>query len=139
MALELVNNQVVETGGARPFVEFYEHAKKVGVGKFEPVIYIKIKNPGYKDFMSRPATDEDKAEYSAEWAAFQKGVELTEGRTPLSQLPAYKTAWELELRVMGIDCVEVLAGREEPEQDYLKPMHKQAVMFMKLQETENEH
>lgn len=138
MSLKIVNGKIVEETGARSFVEFYEHAKKVGVGKFDTVIYITIKPVGCKDFMSRPATDADKAEYPVEWQNFQQGISTTEGVTGLGQLPAFKTAFGLELEAKGISSVEELAARSEPEEDYLKKLWQQARVYIQLQDAENE-
>lgn len=139
MELAEVNGKIVELGGPKPFVEFYEHPKKVGIGQYETVIFIKIKPKGCRDFMSRPATDEDKRDYADAWAMFQKGVTPEEGRTPLGQLPSFKTAFKLELEAKyGVECVEDLAAREQPPENYLVPIWRDARNYIKLLEMQND-
>ena len=136
----MVGGQVVDDDAVLPVVTFYEHARRVAFDKYINVDYIKIKAPGVRDFMSRVATDADKAEHSAEWDAYQRGqFSQEEGETPLTLLPAFKTAFAMELKSRGIDCIEVLAARGEPEQEYLLPMYKQAKKYVMLLEDDNEH
>ena len=138
MGLRIENGQVVDDEAIKLNVSFYEHARKVGVGKYAAVDYIKVRAPGFRDYMSRPATDDDKASYPKEWDAYQGGKQADTGETPLTMLPSFKTAFALELKLQGITCIEVLGSRGEPDADYLKPMWKEARNYIKLQEMNNE-
>lgn len=142
MQFELVNGEIKDVEMLPTNVSFYEHAKKVGVGKFVPIDYIKIKTVGQRDFMSRPATDDDKAAYPNEWAAYQAGLsEEDEGITPLNSLAKHKQAFALELANLGIHTVEELAAMPEAPFDYLEPMYREAkarLMALELLESEDE-
>jgi len=136
MSLMLVNGSVVETNQPKLRVEFFEDAKKIGIGKFESATFIKVRAPGVRDYVSRLATENDIQEYPAEYALFVEGDTLEEG-TPLSQLPGYKKAFALELAAMGIESCEDLAERSEAPEDYLAQMYAQACMFVKLKEIDD--
>ncbi len=56
MSLREVNGQIVDSE-VKVTAHFYEHAKKVGVKKYEPVDYISVKAVGARDYMSRPFTN----------------------------------------------------------------------------------
>jgi hypothetical protein len=133
MELQEINGKVVEVG-TPPTATFYEHPKKVGIGKYKSVDYVSVRAPGFKDYMSRPATEQDKVDFPDAWANYQGGMEQVTGSTPLTMLPAYKTAFMLELKVRGITCIEQLADAPAPHEDYLTPIWNQAKLYMTLAE-----
>jgi hypothetical protein len=134
--LRLVNGQIREDH-APLHAEFYEHAKRVAIDKWIPVINVRLKSPKYRDSHSRIATDEDKLEYPDAWKKFQAGDEQQTNGTPLGQLPANKTAFSMELKARGIDTVELLAALPEAPADYMEPMWKQAKKFVQLSEADD--
>ncbi len=134
----MLDGKIVDDEATPAVVTFYEHARRVGFNEWINVDYIKIKAPGVRDFMSRAATDEDKAEYSEEYEAYQRGqFREEEGNTPLTLLPSHKTAFAMELKAMGIESIEVLGARDMPEKEYLVPMWKQAKKFIKMLEDDD--
>jgi hypothetical protein len=134
--LRIVQGRVVEDGPPLR-AEFYEHAKKVGIGKWEPTVYFSLKAPGVRDWRSREATEQDKLDHPEAWKRFQQGVKQSDEGTGLTQLPAHKTAFEFELRAMGVDTVEGLALLDEPPAEHLIGMWKQARMFVQLSESDD--
>lgn len=140
MGYKLVGDKVIdEEETSRLVVSFYEHSKKCGIGRWKPADYIKIRAAGVKDFMSRPVTEEDKQNYPTQWQDYQDGKgNSEEGETPLTMLPAHKTAFALELKLQGITSIEVFGSRPKPkpEAHHLVPMWKQAVMFLKIKDDE---
>lgn len=139
MGLRVENGVIVEDGpGVK--AEFYTHPRKVGPQKWEPTTYIKVRARGARDFVSRRATDADKADFPEAWALFQRG-ETGEGGTPLTMLPARTEAYELELEVMGIESVEALAELDSVPEDesgepkvHLAKMLQQAKRYVQLKE-----
>lgn len=140
MKFELVGGEIKDVEVMPSNASFYEHAKKVGPSKYIPVDYIKIKTVGQRDFMSRPATDEDKAAYPQEWAAYQSGLSVeNEGTTPLNSLANHRQAFALDLANMGIHTIEELAIKQEVP-DYLIPMWKEAkarILALEIMESED--
>lgn len=134
MTLRLVNGQIIEMGGPKPHVSFYEFAVKVGVGQYKPVDFVKIVTPGQRDYMSRPATDRDKQNYPDEWAAYQAGQQETESSdTRLDALPAYKTYFGLELKARGIETIQQLAAQESCPIDGCERLWDQAKRWILLE------
>lgn len=134
--LRIVQGRVVEDGPPLQ-AEFYEHAKKVGIGQWKPTVYFSLKAPGVRDWRSREATEQDKLDHPEAWERFQRGVVQANEGTALRQLPAHKTAFELELKARGIDTVELLAEQQEAPAEHLADMWRQARMFVQLLEAEN--
>lgn len=127
---------VVDTQDLPAIAEFYEGSKKIGIGKFEPCIYVKLHAPGSRDSISYIATDEHRQEYASAWELFQAGLTLPDG-TDLEQLPACKAAFVMELKALNITTVEALAALDEPPEEYLRDMWKQAVNYVKLLEMDD--
>lgn len=130
--------EYIEADSPKANAEFYEHPKRIAIDKWEPTAYIKLRAPNSRDSFSRQATEDDKLAYPEEWEQYQSGTSNDDGSTPLGQLPASKTAFELELRVAGIDTVELLAALEEPPEEYMSTMWKQAKMFVELDKISDE-
>jgi hypothetical protein len=134
----MLGGKIVDDEATPVVVSFYEHARRVGFDKWINVDYIKTKAPGVRDFMSRAATDDDKAEHPEAWDAYQRGqVGEEEGNTPLTLLPSHKTAFAMEFKSMGVESIEVLGARDKPGQDYLIPMWKQAKKYITLLEDDD--
>lgn len=124
MGLRVVNGVIVEGEVSKPHVKFITHPRKVGIGKFEDTPYIQKRGRGCRDGITRKATEEDKAEFPEEWAAYQSGESL-DGGTLLNALPAWTKAIELELDAIGIDSVEALAKCDElPVDADGNPLHE---------------
>lgn len=136
MGLRIENGEVVETSAPLK-AEFYEHAKRVAIDKWNPTIYVKVKAPTVRDYHSREATEQDKLDYPEAWKRFQAGLTRDDSGTPLAQLPANKTAFEMELKARKIDTVELLAALDEPPADYMTKMWQQAKMFVQLSEMDD--
>lgn len=103
---------------ARVHVEFKLHPKhnplksaKEGREVWDEVEYLRIVVPGDRDEVHRPATERDKQQYAAEYAAFkaQASQEAVSG-TPLSQAPFMTAARVLELASFNCRTVEQLAA-----------------------------
>jgi hypothetical protein len=139
MGLRLINGEIVDDERPSVTVRFYEHAKKVGIGKYVPVDYIEVRAIGQRDFMSRPATDRDKQDYPEEWAAYQSGLAQQDAKTtPLNALPAFKSHFGLELNSMGIHTVEELSFCDECPIAGCELLWKQAKKYVILLEDDDE-
>lgn len=137
MQLRVVNGEVVEVGQPQLHARFYEHAKRVAKDRWEPTTYIELKAPGDRSSFSRAATEDDKTIYPQAWEAYQAGIEVQESTgTTLDLLPAKKTAFVLELKAMDINTIEELAALEEPPEEYMEAMWKQAKLFVQLEAAE---
>lgn len=135
MPYELTHDGKVVGADTLPVkAEFYEHMKQVGLHEYEPTDYITVRRVGVKDYISRKATDEDKARFPREWAAYKAGQSSGSGETPLTELPACKSAFVLELQQIGVNTIEELAAKSEVPYDYLVPMWKQAKRYIQLTE-----
>lgn len=134
MPLKMVNGEVVETDLPQVKVRFYEHTKRVGPKEFKSVDMISVRSPGVKDYISRPVTDDDKANYPREWEDYQRGIEaVDDGCTPLRNLKRFKDAFGLELDQMGIHTVEELALRPEPPEVYLEELWREAKVRVRVE------
>lgn len=137
MGLRMVGGEVVDDDVIRLRITFSEEAEQIGVGRYRSVDYITKKAPGCRDFMSKPATDEDKKAYPKEWADYQGGMQGDDKNTSLTMLPAFKTAFALELKIQGVESIEELAARPEPDGAHLIPIWKQARRYIQLLEDDN--
>lgn len=125
MSLELINGQIVETNTAKQTISFYDHpvldveaSEEANARKYKMLPYIKIETKGNTDStFSRLATEQDKTEHAAAWAAFTHAQE--NGSTALSKLPLEPTR-VLELSSLGYQSVEQLAQSEEAESTIAK-------------------
>lgn len=88
------NGGIVEFGDdARLFVEFSSRpvldevaSREAGRPVHKPVDYIRIRQPGERDEIMRPAHDLDRRRFARHWAAFQEGRTAAPEGTPLSVL-----------------------------------------------------
>lgn len=135
MGLKVVDGKYIETDAPRLRAKFYEHAKRVGPKEFKPVDMIELHTPGVKDFMSRPVTEDDKANYAKEWTRYQAGIqELDDGATPLTVLKRFKEAFRLDLEQRGIHTVEELSALPEAPEEYLEGMWKESRVYVRVQD-----
>lgn len=88
------NGGIVEFGNdARLFVEFYSRSVRDEVASKSadrPVHvqldYVRIRQPGERDEINRPAHDGDRRRFSRHWQAYQEGRQVTPDGTPLAIL-----------------------------------------------------
>jgi hypothetical protein len=88
------NGGIVEFGSdARLFVEFYSRSVRDEVASKSAdrpvhvqVDYVRIRQPGERDEINRPAHDGDRRRFSRHWQAYQEGRQATPDGTPLSIL-----------------------------------------------------
>ena len=122
-------------------VEFYLHpvvdreaSLKAGRRIYKPETYIKVQNRGYKDFMSRRATEQDQHDYPIAWARFENGKHRDVG-TPLDKLPSWTPEIEAELKSLDIHSLEDLV-RKDVAAD-LNHLKQQAQWFIEMKEAAN--
>lgn len=88
------NGGIVEFGNdARLFVEFYSRSVRDEVASKEKdrpvhvqVDYIRIRQPGERDEINRPAHNGDRQRFARHWQAYQDGRQATPDGTPLAIL-----------------------------------------------------
>lgn len=88
------NGGIVEFGNdARLFVEFYSRSVRDEVASKEKdrpvhvqVDYIRIRQPGERDEINRPAHNGDRQRFARHWQAYQDGRQATPEGTPLAIL-----------------------------------------------------
>jgi len=88
------NGGIVEFGNdARLFVEFYSRSvrdevasKDQGRPVHAQVDYVRIRQPGERDEINRPAHDGDRRRFARHWQAYQEGRQAMPEGTPLSIL-----------------------------------------------------
>lgn len=87
-----------------------EASERLGRPVYNDAVYVAVKVPDEKDYVSRPASDEDKRKWPEAWAQFQ----ATQGKagTHLRALPGITPARFREFVEMGIRTVEELAKFE---------------------------
>lgn len=95
-------------------------------------VYVAVKIPDERDYISRPATDEDKEKFPEAWQAFER----TQGKTGthLRTLPGITPARFHEFIEMGIRTVEQLAAYEgtlSTEQAELRGIAKRILSAIK--------
>lgn len=93
---EAVQNNVKSNEAGRPI--------------FDTVPFVRIQQPGERDFIKRAATQHDKLRFRRQWDDFQRGEQPVDSGTPLSILfPANPDVIE-NLKYFGIRTVEHLAN-----------------------------
>lgn len=88
------NGGIVEFGNdARLFVEFYSRSVRDEIASKDQnrpvhvqVDYVRIRQPGERDEINRPAHDGDRRRFSRHWQAYQEGRQATPEGTPLAIL-----------------------------------------------------
>jgi hypothetical protein len=78
----------------------------------KPVIYVRIQEPGEKDYVDRPVLEDDiaKALWPRQWAAFEKKQEQVPNGTPVDCLFPESPEIAANLHSVAIHTVEQLAG-----------------------------
>lgn len=78
---------------SRLFVKFTKKSvqnalksKEAGRPVFEAVVFVHIQQPGERDYIEKPATDEHVYRFPRQWAAYQRGEEAVPEGTPTSIL-----------------------------------------------------
>lgn len=114
----LTPSQLPNADASKVFAEFSLHpkqnqAKTVEAGRpiFDEVEYVRIVVPGDRDEVHRPAREQDRANFPAQYAAFkaQTSQEAVSG-TPLASVPFINRAMVAELAVFNCRTVEQLAA-----------------------------
>ena len=117
------NGGIVEFGNdARLFVEFYNRptldevaSREAGRPISAAVDYVRIRQPGERDEINRPAHDGDRRRFARHWQAYQEGREAMPSGTPLSVLfPANPEIIE-NLKYDKIFVVEQLAALNDTQ------------------------
>jgi hypothetical protein len=76
----------------------------------EGVVYVMIRHPGERDCIDRPASEEDKARFPQQWAAFSQNMTQVPDGTPLDILFPLNPEVAANLRGQGVHTVEQLAA-----------------------------
>lgn len=78
-----------------------------------PMEYVKIQQPGEKDFSDRPVTDFDKRRFARQYAQYQKSQVQAPSGTDVSILFPQNPELPINLKSVGIHTIEQLAGLTE--------------------------
>lgn len=99
------------------FVQFHKKSeidglasKKEGRPIHHAVVYVKIQQPGERDYLDRPATMEDRHRFPRQWAAYEAGQEDIPSGTLLSVLFPNNPEVVENLKLAKVLTVEQLAG-----------------------------
>jgi predicted flap endonuclease-1-like 5' DNA nuclease len=97
------------------YARFYTHPQPQNGGGFKDVVYVEIFIKGNKNTtFSKPATDQDKADYPKAWAAYdQNNPDLCDGN-PIGSLPGVGPSQVMALKSLGIFSIEDMATLGEP-------------------------
>lgn len=117
------NGGIVEFGNdARLFVEFYSRSVRDEVASKDqnrPVHvtmdYVRIRQPGERDEINRPAHDGDRRRFERHWKAYQEGRQATPDGTPLSILFPNNPEIVENLKYDKIFVVEQLADLNDTQ------------------------
>ena len=119
-------------------VEFFQQAVmdreasvKAGRRIYRDEVYIKVVPKGYRDYVSRKASDQDKRDFPVAWARFDNLRKQIAG-TPLDRLPGWSATVEAELRALGLNTVEQLAEGDVAGE--LADLQQQAQWFVAMRE-----
>lgn len=113
------NNRSVTYGNdSGLLVEFMEDAvhqpyesEQKGRAIYKQTPFLSIIFPGDKTKRTyRPATQEDKIRFAAQWAFFEKGEKAQQDGTPVTEWNYLSKSQALELKHMGFWTVELLAN-----------------------------
>lgn len=77
---------------------------------FDNVPHVHIQQPGERDFLEIPATEEHAVRFPRQWAAYQTKTKIEMEGTPLSILFPHNAAIVETLRHMNVLSIEQLAG-----------------------------
>lgn len=99
-------------------VVFYKHAeqdafksREEGRKIFQEFVYIRILMPANRlSEIERRATDEDKARFPRQYAAFLANADQLSIGTPLKELPTITPVQVMELNALKVDTIEQLAN-----------------------------
>lgn len=117
------NGGIVEFGDdSRLFVEFTLRAvpdevasREMGRPISRSVDYIRIRQPGERDEIMRPAHDGDRKRFARHWAAYQDGKQEAPDGTPLSILFPNNPEIVENLKYLKVLTVEQLAGLNDTQ------------------------
>jgi hypothetical protein len=103
--------------GRQPNAYFYTRsvinkAKTAQEGRpiHDGVVFVMIRHPGERDCTDRPATEQDKARFPQQWAAFAQNMSQVPEGTPLEILFPLNPEIASNLRSQGVHTVEQLAA-----------------------------
>lgn len=82
-----------------------------GRNRYKNVPYVAIRPKGERDFVSRPATDEDRRRFPRAWAAWE-AAKANPPKPSVALLPGIRPAALRELEDVGITNIEQLAAYE---------------------------
>lgn len=98
-------------------VVFYKRAvqneflsKQQGTPQYESKDFVKIYQPGEKDFIDRPVKDSDKFRFAQQWNRYQQNQEQVSEGTPLDHLFPGNPEIVATLRALHIQTVQQLAN-----------------------------
>jgi len=108
-------------GDEKLYVQFYDHylldssaSALEGRKIFKDTTFVKIFSPGDKNnIIDRPATEEDKQRFAQRYAKFKANEEQRSEGTPLAEWPIISRSMAEELKYMGFDTVEQIAGASD--------------------------
>jgi hypothetical protein len=117
------NGGIVEFGSdARLFVEFYSRSvldekasKDAGRPVHAQMDYVRIRQPGERDEINRPAHNGDRQRFTRHWQAYQEGREATPAGTPLAILFPNNPEVVENLKYDKIFVVEQLAALNDTQ------------------------
>lgn len=111
---------------------------------YKNAVYIKVQNTGYTDYISRALTPDDIKAYPAAYKRYLQTRENAKkpGWKPLSVLPCYSPAMQMEFEQIGIHTVYELATVDPATLSNTPAVfpiaRKQAIAYVKLCELETE-
>lgn len=117
------NGGIVEFGDdSRLFVEFTSRAvpdeiasREMGRPISRQMDYIRIRQPGERDEIMRPAHDGDRKRFARHWEAYQAGRQEAPDGTPLSILFPNNPEIVENLKYLKVFTVEQLAGLNDTQ------------------------
>jgi hypothetical protein len=77
------------------------------------VDYVKIQQPGERDYVDRPARDDDKARWPQLWARYEQGQKQAPQGTPIDILFPQNPEIPANLHTLGVHTIEQCAGLTE--------------------------
>lgn len=84
-------------------------SRERGLPIFEDVIFVHIQQPGEKDYIERPATEDHKQRWQRAWAQFQAGQEQVPDGTPVELLFPGTPSIAATLKHLKVYTVQQLA------------------------------
>lgn len=77
------------------------------------MVYIRLQQPGEKDYVDRPINDTDPMRFPRHWDAFQRGQQQMPNGTPVDVLFPQNPEIPANLHGLGVHTIEQLAGLTE--------------------------